>query len=230
MPNYNSIYKELAGQTVNWLSGDSLKLYNKNLINRYDDLKKHNWIDNHFSYTFNSLGFRSNEFTQDPTIMFLGCSYTMGLGLPVDFIWPELVSKNLKMNCANLGISGGSCDTAFRLCHGYIDRIKPKVVVLMIPPGVRCENVNDKDVHNILIGNVKYEYYFKTLSVDENNNYFNREKNILGIKMLCTERNIKLVVVDCDELNCADSLARDLSHCGIESHNIFYKKILEQIQ
>lgn len=229
MPNYNSIYKSMAGQTVEWLSGDSLKLYNKNLINRYDDLKKHNWLDNHFSYTFNSLGFRCNEFTDEPTIMFLGCSYTMGLGLPIEFIWPELVSKNLKMNCANLGISGGSPDTAFRLCHGYIDKIKPKLVIFMIPPGIRCENVTDNQVTNIIANDFKYEPYLRIWAIDENNDYFNREKNILGIKMLCKERDIKLIVVDCNELNCADSLARDLSHCGIESHSIFSKKIIKQI-
>jgi hypothetical protein len=229
MPNYNSIYKGIAGHTVNWVSGDSLNLYNKNLINRYDDLKKYNWINNHFTYAFNSLGFRCNEFTHDPTIMFLGCSYTMGIGLPVEYIWPELVSKNLNMNCANLGICGSSPDTAFRLCHGYIDKIKPKVVIFMLPPGIRCENVNDDEISNIMVGNHKYDYYLKIWGVDENNDYFNREKNILGIKMLCHMHNIKLILVDHTDLHCGDSLSRDLMHRGIECNDIFSKKILGQI-
>jgi hypothetical protein len=229
MPNYDSFYKKLANQSRDWLPGDSLELYKENLINHYDDLKQHNWIDNHFNYTFNSLGFRCNEFTHDPSIMFLGCSYTMGIGLPVTSIWPELVSKNLKMNCANLGIGGGSCDTAFRLCHGYLDRIKPKLVIFMIPPGIRFENVNDGYILNILANKPEHAYFLKTWAIDDNNSYFNIEKNILGIKMLCHERNTKLIVVHSDELKCSNSLARDLGHTGIESHRIFSNKILEQI-
>jgi len=229
MPNYNSKYKDLANKTFLWFTGDTPELYNKNLIARYDDLKKNNWLDNYFTYTFNSLGFRCNEFTNDPTIMFLGCSHTMGTGLPIEYIWPELVSKNLKMNCANFGINGSSADTAFRFCHGYIDRIKPKLVIFMIPPGIRCENVTDAHISNISVANSKYDNYLKIWGADENNNYFNKEKNILGIKMLCHYNNIKLIVVNSGELNCGDSLARDLMHFGIDCHNVFSKKLLEKI-
>jgi hypothetical protein len=229
MPNYDSLYKRLANQTTSWLSGDTSELYEKNLIKRYDELKKNNWIDTTFTYKFNSLGFRCNEFTQDPSIMFLGCSFTVGIGLPVQSIWPELVSNQLKMNCANFGIGGGSPDTAFRLCHGYIDKIKPKLVIFMIPPSIRFENVNDNQVSNVLVSNPQYSSFYKNWAIDDNNSYFNREKNILGLKMLCKERDIKLIIVDYNELNCADSLARDLSHCGIESHSIFSKKLLDRI-
>lgn len=228
MPNYNSQYKQFANQTIDWFPGDSYQLYKQNLINRYDELKQNNWIDTKFNYKFNSLGFRCNEFTHDPTIMFLGGSVTAGIGLPIEFICPELVAKNLKMNCANLGIGGSSCDTAFRFCHGYIDKIKPKLVVCMIPPGIRFENVNDEQITNVLISNPQYADFYKHWTIDDNNSYFNREKNILGIKMLCQERNTKLIVVEFDIFN-SNSLARDLVHPGIECHDIFSKKILEEI-
>jgi hypothetical protein len=229
MPNYNSLYKKLANQTRDWLPGDTYELYKQNLVSRYDELKQHNWIDNYFNYKFNSLGFRCNEFTNDPSIMFLGCSYTIGVGLPIESIWPELVSSHLEMHCANFGIGGSSCDTAFRFCHGYIDKIKPKLVIFMIPPSIRFENVNDNQITNVIISNSQYSSFYKDWASDDNNSYFNREKNILGIKMLCQERNTKLIVVDSDELNCSNSLARDLSHSGVESHRIFSNKILEQI-
>jgi hypothetical protein len=229
MPNYNSYYKPFANRSFNWLAMDNRKLYKQNLISHYDDLKKNNWIDTTFSYKFNSLGFRCNEFTQDSSIMFLGCSFTIGIGLPVESIWPELVSKNLKMNCANLGIGGSSCDTAFRLCHGYIDKIKPKLVVFMIPPSARFENVNDNQITNVIISDPQYSSFYKNWAIDDNNSYFNREKNILGLKMLCQERNTKLIVINHDELHCSNSLARDLAHAGVESHSIFSKKLLEQI-
>lgn len=229
MPNYNSFYKYLANRKKYWLPGDTLELYKENLINRYDDLKRNNWINSRFTYDFNSLGFRCKEFTHEPSIMFLGCSYTMGLALPVETIWPELISKQLKMNCANFGISGSSSDTAFRLCHGYIDIIKPKLVIFMVPPSIRFENVNDNRVSNVIISNPQYTDFFKLWGIDDNNSYFNNEKNILAIKMLCHERNTKLIVVKYDELHCSNSLARDLAHWGVESHNIFSNKLLEQI-
>jgi hypothetical protein len=227
MPNYNSKYKGFSNHTIDWLPGDTHILYKHNLINRYDELKQHNWIDTTFTYKFNSLGFRCDEFTHDPTIMFLGCSLTVGIGLPIESIWPELVAKNLKMNCANLGIGGSSCDTAFRFCHGYIDKIKPKLVVFMIPPGIRFENVNDNQIENLRISKPEYSGFYKNWASDDNNSYFNREKNILGLKMLCHERNTKLVVVGFER--CSNSLARDLAHPGIECHDIFSKKLLDKI-
>ena len=127
---YTSIYKKYASRSLNWLPMDSEELYLNNLKNpaQYELLKTHNWIDSNFTYKFNANGFRCNEFTSDPTIMFIGCSHTIGIGLPEDNTWPSIVSKKLNMACANLGQGGGSADTAFRLCHGWIDQIKPKIV------------------------------------------------------------------------------------------------------
>lgn len=232
MLNYNSIYRDLAGQTLKWLPSDTEERYQINLKTRYNELEKNGWIDSTITYRFNSLGFRCEEFTQDPTAMFLGGSDTIGVGLPVELIWPEIVSKRLNFRCANLGINGGSCDTAFRLCHGYIDKISPKLVVLMTPPIHRIELIRDQVIQNLFPIDANQDQYLKSWWVDDNNSVFNYEKNVLAIKMLCAERNIKLIVVDMDDLRmpCSNSsLARDLLHVGRVEHHLFAGKLLNMI-
>jgi hypothetical protein len=251
MPNidkkYRSYYYEHRNQILHWNGSDTKDLYEKNLKNNYSELKKYGWIYNHFTYKFNSLGFRCDEFSDQPTLMALGCSYTMGIGLPVDKIWPELLAKDLNMKCANLGIGGGSLDTAFRMCEGYIDIINPKLVVLLEPPPARTEIFFHSDnnipsrIGHWMIDHSNSNIIFEDSIIDftkiwitqENNYYFNREKNILAIKRLCMERNIKFICEPHTELHYIDkppeSLARDLMHAGITSHEYFVKKLLSKI-
>jgi len=229
MYNFNSYYLKFANQKLNWLPMDTEELYLKNLKNRYEDLKSNGWIDNHFTYDFNSLGFRCKEFTDASSIMYLGCSYTIGIGLPVEHIWPELVSKELNLKCVNLGIGGASLDTVFRLCLGYIDKIKPKIIILLIPPGIRYELVSSDRIDHFVVQSAD-EYYYRW-AIDKNNNYFNQQKNILAIEMLCKYRNIKFICRDSEELyNISEnSWARDLAHVGIKAHLNFSKELISII-
>jgi hypothetical protein len=230
-PNYGNAY---SNKTSYWMSYDAEELYHYNLKHRRIDMIRHGWLDYPlFTYQFNSFGFRCREFTTEPSIMFLGCSYTVGIGLPIETIWPELISAQLKMQCANLGIAGSSCDTAFRLCHGYIDKIKPKIVVLMNPPAIRMEHILDSP-RNLGINHCpdkESEIMYKLWASDENNDFFNREKNVLGIQMMCHTRGIKFVYVESAALGTtclSTSLARDLSHAGIESNQLFANQIINQ--
>ena len=227
IPNYKSSYTAHANKTLYWISGDSEKLYNQHLKYKYNELVKHNWIDSNFTYEFNSHGFRCSEFTDSPTAMFLGCSFTIGVGLPIDTIWPEIVSTNLKLKCANLGIAAGAPDTAFRLCHGYIDRVNPKIIFYMQPPSGRFEII-DKLPH-IYGPWANNTTLYRDWAADENNIFFNQEKNLLAIKMMCHERNIKFISVDYSELEIDDSLARDLGHFGISCHSGLANKLLNSV-
>ena len=235
--NYNSYYKDHAGKTINWLPMDTEDLYKQNLKNRYTDLQQYNWIDQQFTYSFNSHGFRCSEFGNTPTVMFLGCSLTCGIGLPQDTIWPELVSKQLGMQCANLGIGAGSSDTAFRLCLGWIDQINPKILVFAPPPGHRAELL----LPNECIENLsplwadKYSNHLKIWSLNDDNFAFNKLKNSFAIQHLCSLRNIKYVEVPAATklrtIAGADSdYARDLAHPGINCNRVFSRLVLDQIE
>jgi len=228
-PNYNSFYKEHANKSLDWLPMDTKELYEKNLKEKYQLLKQHDWIDKSFTYKFNSHGFRCNEFTDKPTIMFLGCSFTCGIGLPIEFIWPELLSKNLNMHCANLGIGGGSNDAAFRLCNGWIDIINPQLVILLPPPPDRLELLNSTTINNLSLSwEQSTDSFLKEWIMDDNNSYFNNLKNKLAIQNICVTRNIKFLALEFGQMHSVD-LARDLSHSGIKSNKIFAEHILTKL-
>ena len=229
---YTSIYKKYASRSLDWLPMDSEDLYLNNLKNpaQYELLKTYNWIDSNFTYKFNANGFRCNEFTSDPTIMFIGCSHTIGIGLPEDKTWPSIVSKKLNMACANLGQGGGSADTAFRLCHGWIDQIKPKIVVFMPPPSPRFEIIVHGVVefysHRSVNKFNKLDSFVRKWIGDENNTYFNNIKNTLAINLLCNERKIHFINVP-DYINI--DKARDLCHAGIISNEKIAENVCNQI-
>ena len=235
--NYNSYYKVYANKTINWLPMDTEDLYNQNLKTRYTELKQYNWIDQQFTYTFNSHGFRCSEFSTKPTVMFLGCSLTCGIGLPQHTTWPELVAQQLGMQCANLGIGASSSDTAFRLFHGWVDRINPKILVFAPPFGHRAELLLSNDqIQNLSPQwEDEYSHHLKIWSLNDGNSAFNKLKNSIAIQHLCALRNIKYV-----EANAALSLpmaagpdtdyARDLAHPGINCNRVFAQSVLTQIE
>jgi hypothetical protein len=243
MPNYNSIYLENAGRTQTWVGLDNEIHYQENLQRHKDILEQNGWIGDQarFNYKFNSNGFRCDEFTTDPTIMFLGCSLTVGVGLPVDAIWPELVSRELGLRCANLGQGGGSADTAFRLCHGWIDQICPKRVIYLKPPGTRWEMlVQERTMmfnvywrrHPRRKEGVEYETYVDDYLSDENNQYFNDLKNTMGIEQICRSRGVDLHIFntsDLIDLWIPKSKARDCGHPGVDTHTAFAQQVIKEI-
>jgi len=232
---YDSPVKQFANQTLNWLPWrmDSIKQYNHHLSTRYDELAKYNWVDAKFTYTFNSHGFRCNDFTSEPTAMFLGCSYTFGTGLPIESTWAYLTAQKLNLKLANLGTGGAALDTSFRLCHGWIDKIKPSIIFLLSPDPARHEMFHENgDSYTMLPSQIENldetskSFYKRWLMVDTNA-YINAEKNRLAIEHMCSVRNIKLVTIPLEDyfLSKVD-LARDLTHNGVISNYNLSHQIL----
>lgn len=81
-------------------------------------------------YKINSQGYREKEWNQinwNDCYIFLGCSHTVGVGVPYNKTIPKLMEKKLSSYCVNLGISGG-CNY-FSMCNSsYLieNNIKPK--------------------------------------------------------------------------------------------------------
>ena len=238
--NHQSKYTQYATQTLDWLPMDTEDLYKSNLKNRYNDLEFHGWINNPFTYKFNSNGFRCGEFTQNPSILFLGCSFTLGVGVPVEQTWPELVSQQLSMQCANLGQGGSSADTAFRLCQGWIDKIHPKILVFARPPGGRIELIVNGWAQDLSPAWLEwswcnyYSNYLKDWGTDDDNTNLNQLKNKLAIRMLCQDRGIKYIEIDphalASKINILQlTLGRDLTHPGIGYHKRVSEIVLQLI-
>jgi hypothetical protein len=226
---YETIYTCHANKSLNWLGMDSESSYQHHLETRYKDLEKFGWIDNHFTYQFNSHGFRCKDLVSGPNIMFLGCSQTVGVGIPVHHVWTELVSSNLKMNCANLGVGGSSVDTAFRMCHGYIDKLNPKIVVFMKNYDMRLEIFDETGPKNLGSWAENSQIY-QRWATNNYNDYFQREKNTLAIRTMCNTRKIKLIEVEVKDYNKMQiDFARDLAHFGTDTHRLISYSILSKI-
>jgi hypothetical protein len=238
---YNSYYIKLSNSTTEWFSTDSQEAYLKNLNENYDLLKQNNWINSTIRYKFNSNGFRSEEFTQDSSIMFLGCSNTAGVGLPAENRFSDIVSKKIKLQCVNLGVPGSSYDTAFRLSYQWIPIINPKIVVFLQPPNLHCELILENKVVSLnlqwatasnAVGNysTKHNDYLIDWTKNSENQSLNITKNLMAIKLLCHERNIKFIshpYIDLYESHI--DLARDLRHPGKTSHQLFADNILNNL-
>jgi len=223
-PLYN-----FANQEIEWLPMDTKELFQKNLKTKKDLLEKYNWIDRKFTYQFNSKGFRCDEFEENQNcVIFLGCSFTMGIGLPIEKVWTSLVAKKLKLKCYNLGVGGGSCDTAFRLGYYYIPKLKPKLVVFLRPDLDRLE-LYDRTQKFIQYGPWNIDSFYKTWMSMDVNSQINRIKNTMALSNICNSNNTNFLHFNTEDLTKLD-LARDLMHPGIESNRAFSKQVLESLK
>ena len=143
----------LANQEILWHGTDSEELYQKNLRRNQSHLEQYNWIDRSITYKFNSHGFRADKFdSTDPGVMFIGCSHTLGVGLPVESTWAHIVSSELKLKNYNLGIGGSSNDTAFRLVHYWIDQLRPDLVIFLSADRTRLElHIDDAQLYDLSV-------------------------------------------------------------------------------
>jgi hypothetical protein len=231
-------YSEYKNKELFWLGSDLSDVYFNNVKTNRSQLNEYDWLGKVFTYKFNSHGFRSDEFSHEDSVMFLGCSFTVGIGLPLEDTWAYQVAEKLNLKRFNLAIGGSGPDTAFRLANHYIPQIKPKLVVFLNPPEGRFTLINDNYNFfefsiNILENSIFAcppifrKYYEHWISLEENIT-LNSIKHKLAIQALCQEHDIKFVYIDSSELKFLD-LARDLNHAGIHSNKILAEIILNKI-
>lgn len=225
---FNSWTKN-ANQTFKWFGADSFVNYNKNLAHHSADLSKYNWIDADIDYKINSHGFRCEEFNLNDSIMFLGCSLTFGIGLPLEKTFAYKVSQSLNLNCQNLSVGGASSNTSFRIAMTYIRELKPKIVVILFNFSSRFELLTCEKA--IAFGpnfqNEKTWFYREWLDTPENS-YLNEQKNIMAIHKLCDIHGCKFI--NLSELYCpVTDKARDLQHPGIQYHQFISDQLLQQL-
>ena len=236
-------HRNQANIASNWYSTDSEELYESNLKTHYSDLDKNGWINKTFNYEFNSCGFRSPELTSEKNIVCLGCSYTNGVGLPYDNVYGYLVAHQLNLKYNNLGVSGACTNLCFRLALYWLNQLKPKIVIYQVPEISRFElrvsgnAIDNEDMWKQYNINNSTNIFYKQYVRYSENYTLQHYRNLLGIKHLCSELNIKLIILSAEDLedcnNSADrDRARDLSHYGSNTHkqlaNIVLGKINEQ--
>lgn len=90
-----------------------------------------------FDYKFNSMGFRCDEFSlrsNNPTI-FLGCSHTMGLGIPYTESWAYKLHNTTSPTEPfwNLAFEKSSIDAQVLLLNEYASELKPQRIFFLMP-------------------------------------------------------------------------------------------------
>ena len=153
------------------------------------------------TYTYNSLGFRGDEFPfkyDKKVLMAVGCSHTEGVGIGDNQTWPYQLSNLLNYNHINFGFTGRSNDYMCRVILTYTDLVNPDFIFVLytdthrkeyythngdIEPyqhnswGWFSENMNEKTSMDILSNN--------------NNDFINWYKNHLLITYYLKSKGIK---------------------------------------
>lgn len=240
-------------------NSDTEYLFNKNLKENYSLLEGNGWIPlpadercvgdrfeyNPFdpnlndwvelSYQINEHGFRGQEMPTEKkprSIITIGCSTTFGVGMPVGQIWPTLVGNTIRQRAYNLGIPGGSLDSAFRVLMCWLPKIRPSHVFLLEPPGIRFETISNSfgyinsGANNIIPNAIRFEH--------EDEWILHKEKTMRAIKSLCEQFNTPFHYTHQDgdddffKIFDAHDLGRDLMHAGRKRHIFWAMKLLKQ--
>jgi hypothetical protein len=119
-------------------------------------------------------------------------------------------------------------DTCFRILDYYIDKLNVQGVFLLEPQHYRFELFVDGAIKSYLPTDVDQDTMFKSWYSDENNAKFNAQKNLLAMKKICDDRNIKFITRSSRNLDKGgQGQARDLMHYGKDTHihlaNLFYE-------
>ena len=221
----------VRSQTVYFSGSDQKDLWESNLKNpnNHKFFEENGWLDEYaIPYAFNTHGFRCEEFDSRPSWLALGCSFTEGVGLNIENVWPSLLTNHINEHIWNLGIGSGSMDTCFRILDYYIDKLNVQGVFLLEPQHYRFELFVDGAIKSYLPTDVDQDTMFKSWYSDENNAKFNAQKNLLAMKKICDDRNIRVIIRPSTDIYTYRSrLARDLVHPGKDKHvhlaNLFYE-------
>lgn len=87
-------------------------------------------------YVFNNYGYRGKDFIpgNPADILILGCSITMGSGLPIEKTWGHILSSEIGGGYDNLAIPGSSAMYQIKKCFSYFNEIGiPKVIFANFP-------------------------------------------------------------------------------------------------
>lgn len=235
-----------AGHTYEWLPSDTEENFQQLVQNpeHRQYFCNNGWAQpGTITYKINSHGFRSEEF--DPaaaSLISLGCSHTIGIGLPEEVTWPYLVAQTLELKNYNMGWGGIASDTCFRLAEYWIPRLRPCVVMMLPPDESRIEILTDKQFHRDQAHTIASSWgleifknsdtFIKQWILNVENQRLNQLKNCLAIQQICNQHGILCVIPK--DLDRApefrwdpekDGYARDLLHPGPKRQ----KKIVEKM-
>lgn len=235
--------KQHAGQVLNWLPSDTEENYNNHCQRpEYREYVKSKGWDkpDAITYRINSLGYRGDEFDfEKPCLLALGCSFSIGTGLPESDVWPWRLGKALNLPVVNLSWGGYSADTCFRLAEYFLPRLNIQLCVMVTPPADRIEMLIDPTEFEVFMSQSNSRWfdssdiYLKHWITYEENSRLNNLKNTLALEMLCSKHQIPCQIYSAFEFFARSreevEYARDYMHAGPLGHRQATEKILNDI-
>lgn len=133
---------ERSNRTDFWLPTDGEDTYKA-----FHEGKRNLYRPGDFTYTYNDKGFRCDDFSlsSELPIMFIGCSCTEGVGLPLETTWAyQLVTKIREATGKiipfwSVALGGSGIDTQSQYLYWISQRINFKYVFGLLPPSGRRE-------------------------------------------------------------------------------------------
>jgi hypothetical protein len=157
-------------------------------------------------YKINMNGYRTKHFApfdnSKNTILFAGCSWTFGEGLPNEYIWPELVAKNFEnVDHYNIGYMGMSINHIIKNVYSFIRSYgKPKYLFICFPDMQRNIYYSEKKQVYIkayastkFIGHKDKDQEKYTLEFIPENNLLLATTQISALEDYCSEAGINLI-------------------------------------
>lgn len=212
-----------------WHGSDQEAAYEENLksASRCKLLDSNGFTRDNIEYRFNNLGFRSDDaFDLDSPAegtMFLGCSFTEGVGLDIEDTWAYKLSQKLGGCFYNFSQGGTGIETAYRMLHTFADVLKIKRVYhLMLDTGQRREFYNYGKFESI--GPWSYEESFVALNMTHPVElHMSIARSTDAMRGFVRDRGIELYWIDPAYEKQARTLARqkksfarDIQHLGRE--------------
>ena len=244
-------------QQLKFTSSDSEDLFEKNK-NHPKMLSKYLNPNNPLIYSYNSMGYRTKEFSsfrENEFILVMGCSYTEGIGLHEQDIWHSHISQEFNLPIMNLGIGGTGADIVFLNTLQYIKNNypKPKMVIAQWSGEYRKYFVHQKNWiwshvpsidHNLVNEEARQDmhwYHNRYVTYDGQQKHDNY-KNIMSTKLLWESQGIPYLGWGWhdDQPNSDGYLklvrtkeldkARDMAHPGPSVQYEVYKQIVEDVR
>lgn len=204
--------------TLQWHATDTETAFKQNT-------NRDRWQSTEISYQFNAQGFRTHDLVDlynKKVDIALGCSFTEGTGMPVEFVWPALIEKKSQFPMLNLGYNGGSGDSVARILTNVCGLYQIQTVYVLWPDLARFELCTDHGIDTIQPMNSKIEYAWNmedSVAVQR----FYRNQSRVGLlsksyKFKVKEFSVQKFNNRYSQLNQLCDVARDGLHYGFESN------------
>jgi hypothetical protein len=222
------------GGTVEFVGTDDAVTYERNLVTQPND-----WHYRHkpISYVFNSAGYRASEWNHydwSESVVLLGCSYTLGVGVAEDETVSSQLSSLLSRPVINLGVAASSCWFSYHNSQRlHKSAIRPWAIVqLWTDPSRLTEYVSNGALHLGSWSPFPGLYGYWNASDHNSSQHvaaiqYSDRIQWHGVKYVSASVFPAAALLGCELLQTvANDLARDRQHHGRQSN----RRIAEQLR